>query len=644
MAQDYSPKIITDNLVLCLDPSHNKSYPFSTLPVKGGLIMWMDAADDSTFSYSSGTTVSQWRDKSGSSYHMVPISAGPTRSAFLNSRKVLAFTTSQQIWNSSINLVTSTYTVFVVNRLTGTTNQRVLTTQYTGATGTNWLLGFWGGYVDSYYAEGWANYSTTVANTSWKIHMGDWSGASTDLANTYSNGTAISTDTNGANAGPLGLGINATEASTCEAAEIIVFNRVLSTQERRLIHTYLGQKWGILNTDRSIIDLSGNGINAEMSNTIFSPYNNGVLNFNGKAVGTNAVSVIKTTTSIIDRNDGQEITVSCWIKPLRTSGQYSVFCANRSNDDSIYNWIFYQHTNDGAISFHGDGQNKSTYIPTINQWINAVNTVTAAGLSTLYINGVSVFSVSGYTYGNGTPSRLGIGADPSSAESFQGSMAQILIYNRALSAAEVAQNYEALKTKFLNTIIESGLVLNLDAGNPSSYSGAGSTWYDVSGNGYDFTLAASGITWNSGGYFSLADGAATRSSSVTSSSTCTIVVWLKTTDTQALLFKGNNNDAYYIAAYYPGQGFYSNNAGSPTYWIDLNSVSNPSSTYLDNRWHMWEIKNVNLSSWTLFEFNKYAGFTFGNGAVGMIMIYNKNLSSAESLRNYNATKGRFGIL
>ena len=96
----YSPKIVTDSLVMCLDASNNKSYP-TDLPVKNGLVMWMDAADDTTFSYSSGTTVSQWRDKSGLNYHMVRVSAGPTRNAFLNSRKVIACTTSQQIWNSA---------------------------------------------------------------------------------------------------------------------------------------------------------------------------------------------------------------------------------------------------------------------------------------------------------------------------------------------------------------------------------------------------------------------------------------------------------------------------------------------------------------------------------------------------------------
>jgi hypothetical protein len=167
------------------------------------------------------------------------------------------------------------------------------------------------------------------------------------------------------------------------------------------------------------------------------------LSFNG----TN--NVVNSTTSIVDRTDGQEITVSCWIKPSRTSGQYSVFCGNRSNDASIYNWLFYQHTTDGAIGFHGDNQNKSSYIPIINVWINVTNTVTAAGVSTLYVNGVPVFTVTGYTYGNGTPSRLGIGANPGGTEAFQGNISQVSIYNRALSLVEVQQNYNAFKSRNL---------------------------------------------------------------------------------------------------------------------------------------------------------------------------------------------------
>ena len=44
---------------------------------------------------------------------------------------------------------------------------------------------------------------------------------------------------------------------------------------------------------------------------------------------------------------------------------------------------------------------------------------------------------------------------------------------------------------FGNNIIQDGLVLNLDAGNPLSYPGSGTTWYDLSDNGNNGTLVGS---------------------------------------------------------------------------------------------------------------------------------------------------------
>lgn len=42
--------------------------------------------------------------------------------------------------------------------------------------------------------------------------------------------------------------------------------------------------------------------------------------------------------------------------------------------------------------------------------------------------------------------------------------------------------------------VTSGQVLNLDAGLSTSYSGSGTTWYDLSGSGNNFTLSSSSFT------------------------------------------------------------------------------------------------------------------------------------------------------
>ena len=47
-------------------------------------------------------------------------------------------------------------------------------------------------------------------------------------------------------------------------------------------------------------------------------------------------------------------------------------------------------------------------------------------------------------------------------------------------------------------IVSEGLVLYLDAANSRSYSGSGTTWSDLSGNGYDFNVNASAYSTTGG--------------------------------------------------------------------------------------------------------------------------------------------------
>ena len=53
-------------------------------------------------------------------------------------------------------------------------------------------------------------------------------------------------------------------------------------------------------------------------------------------------------------------------------------------------------------------------------------------------------------------------------------------------------------------IVTDGLVLCLDAANSKSYPGSGTTWYDISGNGYNATLVGTvGHSSTFGGVFSV---------------------------------------------------------------------------------------------------------------------------------------------
>jgi hypothetical protein len=679
MALQYSPKIVTDSLVMCLDASQNKSYPTTDLPVKGGLVMWMDAADDTTFSYSSGTTVSQWRDKSGYNYHMVPKVNGPTRSVFLNSRKVLAFTAVQTIGNDVIDLSSTTSTVFVVSRYTSGTNQRVLTCNLDSG-GGNWLLGHWGGYVNQYYAEGWVSYQVYGNDTVWRVYMGDYSGppagANTDLANIYSNGTAIVTNSTAASGGLRKLGINyySNETSTCEVAEIIVFNRVLTTPERRLVHTYLGQKWGILNTDRSIVDLSGfndngllgDGTTANMP--VYDYYNKGAFRFDG----SNDFIKVGPNSSLQVNN----VTIAAFFKTVN-NGQSVQFIAGYGDTGIAGYWI---GTSGGPIRFSiggGSGnylQQSSGVTPNNDQIYYVVGTYDGTN-QRVYVNGVLQASATTVT-GNISYTGLTDGFLVGQVQGFTagryltGSVYNVSVYSRALSQAEISQNYEALKSKFTDAIVQQGLVLNIDAANPYSYGGAGTTVYDTSNTALSWT--ATNVTYNSDPikYFSFNGSNSSLVSSTSTaydSQTITMECWCYPNSLNQLgfLFEKGAVNSQYSMFFSTTNTFYFRTIGGT---INNQDLTFTTTTYLTVSAWNHIVCTYNGSSKVIYvngtqiasvaasgtlqtgQTNQYIG-KYGNagdnypfnGRIAESRVYNIALTAAQVLQNYNATRTKYGL-
>ena len=675
MSKIFSPKIVTDGLVMCLDASQNKSYP-TDLPIKDGLVMWMDAADDTTFSYSSGTTVSQWRDKSGYNYHMTPVSAGPTRNAFLNSRKVLAFTTSQDIQNLSIDLRTSPYTVFIVSRYTSPSagTARILTSN---ASYNNWLLGHWASETNKYFANGWVYQTYAAIDTNWKLYLGDWGGSSNNIANFYAAGTALATNSTAATAGPWTLGINANsgERSNCEAAEIIVFNRLLSTSERRLVHTYLGQKWGISNTDRSIIDLSGNNNNGLLGNgttanmPVFDFYNKGSLVFDG----SNDLVQFPINSSL---NITNNITLECFVN-LNVIANGGVITFGTGSGEQYSLWFF---TSPSRFAFGTNWPSSFEYGPTTtalssNTWYH-VTTTFISGAWKIYLNGVldnsGSFNVSSLPVVSNAYLTLGDN-HPGGQEYLSGKIANVKIYNRVLSATEISQNYEAVKTRFTNTIVQQGLVLNLDAGNPYSYAGAGTTWYDVSGNNKIGTLTG-GVTYSSiyGGDFILDGVNGYIQTDLNQNTDNAQITWEAWFWDNSAGFGANLNTAI-ISNYGPvattpftilhiydnGIPFFGQRNSSGTA-DDVNGLTN----ICNGVWHhvvgvvdssnmliyvdgvlqqtKTKITGTTTSGQNLVIGGNHLG-RYQSCRIASARCYNIALSAAQVLQNYNATKGRFGL-
>lgn len=216
----------------------------------------------------------------------------------------------------------------------------------------------------------------------------------------------------------------------------------------------------------------------------------------------------------------------------------------------------------------------------------------------------------------------------------------------------------------------SGLVLNLDAGNTASYSGSGSTWNDLSGNGSNVTLTNTTFSAANGGSirFNGTSSYAYFNANIGSTNVVTVEMWVKTNAaTNGMYFGFNAYDAWTNAG----------NLGYNTANSDLYGFNSTRVDYLDiiGNWrHLVFVmyanssaKNkiyVNGESQTLSTissgftsanavFNsgagKISGWTYPGQTTSFLMnmnvatfkVYSRELTAQEIRNNFNATSSRF---
>lgn len=413
-------------------------------------------------------------------------------------------------------------------------------------------------------------------------------------------------------------------------------------------------------------DLSNTTTGCTLFNGVgYSNNNRGVMTFDG----VNEFG--KITSTIYNRVGSDQLTIQCWIYPQRNAGRYQDIIINRPTGGN-FNWMLYQHTNGGEISFHGNNQYKSTYIPILNQWVN-ITVVVDNFTYKLYANSVVVFS-SVYAYNGSYPGTLSIGCIPDGNEPWLGQIPIVQVYNRALSQEEITQNYNATKDRF-NTIVYNGLVLNLDASNSLSYDGT-TTWRDLSGNNNHGTLV-NGVGYNSSNSGTLTfDGTddyinvSSGINSIIKGSTFpfSISFWCYCNDsgTRDVFFGdfiGSPTNCFNIER---NSGTITNNSlrfywgGNPDYYANLFII--PQNTWVNvcisyNGSNISFYKNgvlVNVNTIVLPLYTKSSGnYQIGkdsrdgttalNGNIPSVQLYNRALTQDEITQNYNATKSKFGL-
>jgi len=190
-------------------------------------------------------------------------------------------------------------------------------------------------------------------------------------------------------------------------------------------------------------DLSGNGITGTLQTPTFSATKNGCLVFNGTADYVSTPTVFNNTAG----------TWECWFNPsiLTGDGAYGRRLMHQSNAGGN-NEVNFTHIS-GNLQWLGYGtsyvwQLTCTGGVSLSNWYSVVGTYDGS-TAALYLNGVLSSSVAqtgpvGTATGGLYIGRVGF----TNVGRFGGSISQVKVYNRALTATEVAQNFNALRGRF----------------------------------------------------------------------------------------------------------------------------------------------------------------------------------------------------
>jgi hypothetical protein len=218
-------------------------------------------------------------------------------------------------------------------------------------------------------------------------------------------------------------------------------------------------------------------------------------------------------------------------------------------------------------------------------------------------------------------------------------------------------------------ILTDGLILALDAANIKSYPGSGTTWFDKSGFGTNGTLT-NGPTFSSTNYGSISfDGVDDYTSlpNLSLNYPFNISFWAKevtgNTAGPHITFSDPTQvgKSVGLGLFVTGGGviriyYYDNTFTSATTPASLNTIYHISGNFTSTGFDLYvngvyksTLTGAKSKVWTdtgtsynVCRLNR-VGIAYYGGSVYQVTMYNRALSAAEILQNYNATKGRFNL-
>jgi len=224
-------------------------------------------------------------------------------------------------------------------------------------------------------------------------------------------------------------------------------------------------------------------------------------------------------------------------------------------------------------------------------------------------------------------------------------------------------NSGGLNMSIAATIVTDSLTLQLDASNASSYPGSGTTWFDLAGAQQNITLVNSPTyTATAPSYFTFngSNQRGTGTGAVLSSTTYTKSVWFYLNAYVDNNLVSSETGGHYMF-FAGGNKLYSGNsnwAGFPSNFpsvasFSLNTWYNATITFNTTDGMKLYINGNLDSSYTTIKtaftgdgstnIASYGAGNLLNGRIAKVYCYNRSLTAAEVLQNYNADKAKFGL-
>lgn len=248
--------------------------------------------------------------------------------------------------------------------------------------------------------------------------------------------------------------------------------------------------------------------------------------------------------------------------------------------------------------------------------------------------------------------------------------------------ANLVSGYGVTKTSssLTSEISRSGLITHLDASNPLSYPGSGTVWYDLSGMGYHYNIVATAYNPSGPKYMDFNGSYGIAKSQISSTTAApnsyTILLWtrIKNLGDWRTLYRPYENNHTVIFEY--------------NTW-NLGMYNNPNGGFISTGYSQQSLPNHNTKEWMFIHFRitntgspyykmsfndspeiisaqstdsrSYNNLILGNlggwgngtttpsdasqywGDIAEFQMYNRELSNDEILKNFNATRLRFGI-